>query len=118
MKEMEKAEFGGCFPITHAMWYNDTHSQHRNGKDSTAVFAFVGHVSDMGCKIATIKPDSLMYLLGVSIERATDWDDQVKVKLQHDLTHSAPLDESGDWDEQANWINRGIFLCVMDDNYG
>ena len=40
------------------------------------------------------------------------------MKLPHDLTHGGHLDDSGDWDQQANWINRGIPLWVMDDKYG
>ena len=118
MKEMEKAEFGGCLPITHVMWYYDTHLQPRKGRDSTAMFAFVDPVSHMTCKIASIEAYCLMYLLGVSTDRAAHWDNQVKLKLKHDLMHGERLDECGDWDKQANWINRVIALWVMDVKYG
>ena len=99
---------GGCLTITHVMWYYDTHLQHRKGQASTAVFAFVDHVPDMACKIATIEPDSLMYLLGVSIDRAADWVDQVKLKLKHALTHGGRLDECGDWDQQPTGSHVGF----------
>ena len=102
MKEMEQSEFGGCLPITHVMGYYDTHLQHRKVQDFELVFAFVDHVPDMACKIATIEPDTHMYLLGVSIDRAANWDDQVKMQLKHALTHGVRLEESGDWDHQAN----------------
>ena len=59
-----------------------------------------------------------MYLLGVSIDRAGDWDNRVQRQLNHVLTHSQHLQACGYWDEQANWSNRGIPLWVMDDKYG
>ena len=82
------------------------------------MFAFDDGVPDMACKIATIEPATRMYLPGVSIDRAADWDDQVKMKLKHALTHGGCLEDSADWDQQANWSNRGIPLWVMDDKYG
>ena len=39
-------------------------------------------------------------------------------QLNHVLTQGSKLDESGDWDQQANWTNRGIPLWVRDDKLG
>ena len=102
MKEIEDSEFSGPLPITHVMWYYDTHLQHRKRQDFTPVFAFVDHVPDMACKIAAIEHDTRMYLLGVSTDRAADWDAQVQKQLNHVLAHGGRLDQCGDWDQQAN----------------
>ena len=39
-------------------------------------------------------------------------------QLNHVLTQGPKLDESGDWDQQANRTNRGIPLWVRDDKLG
>ena len=39
-------------------------------------------------------------------------------QLTHVLTQSSKLEESGDWDQQANWTNRRIPLCFRDEEYG
>ena len=44
------------------MWYYDTHLQYRKGQYSTAVFAFVNHVPDMACKMATIEANTFIIL--------------------------------------------------------
>ena len=38
--------------------------------------------------------------------------------MTHVLTQGSKLDASGDWDQQANWSNRGIPLWVRDDKVG
>ena len=116
---MADAEFGGPLPITHVMWYFDTHLHHlKRTPGFTAAFAFIDHRPDLACKIASIEPDSRMYLLGVSTDSGADWVNRVQNQLNHVLTHGSKLDESGDWDQQANWTNRGIPLWVRDENYG
>ena len=72
----------------------------------------------MACKIASVDPGTRMYLLGVSTQRAGDWDNRVQRNMTHVLTHGGHLQESGDWDQQANWTKCGIPLWVMDDKYG
>ena len=59
-----------------------------------------------------------MYLLGVSTNSASDWVNRVQNQLYHVLTQGSKLDETGDWDQQANWTNRGIPLWVHDEYYG
>ena len=59
-----------------------------------------------------------MYLLGVSTDSASNWVNRVQNQLNHVLTQGSKLDESGDWDQQANWTNRGIPLWVRDERYG
>ena len=83
-----------------------------------AAFAFIDHGPDLACKIASIEPDSRMYLLGVSTDSAADWVNKVQNQPNHVLTHSSRLDDCGDWDQQANWTNRGIPLWVRDEKYG
>ena len=34
------------------------------------------------------------------------------------MTQESKLHASGDWDQQANWANRGILLWVRDDKVG
>ena len=34
------------------------------------------------------------------------------------MTQESKLHASGDWDQQANWANRGIPLWVRDDKIG
>ena len=72
---MEDAEFGGPLLIAHVMWYLDTHLHHMKRLPGfTAAFAFIDHRPGLACKMASIKPDSRMYLIGVSTDSATDDD--------------------------------------------
>ena len=110
---MVDTEFGGPLPITQVMWYFDTHLHHlKETKGFRAAFAFIDHQPDLLCKIAAIEPDSRMYLLVVSTDSLSDWVNRVQNQLNHVLTQGSKLDESGDWDQQAGWTNRGIPLCV------
>ena len=59
-----------------------------------------------------------MYLLGVSTDSLSDWVNRVQNQLNHVLTQGSKLDKSGDWDQQANWTNRGIPLWVRDERLG
>ena len=116
---MEDAEFGGPLLITHVMWVFDTHVHHLKVTPGfTAAFAFIDRRPNLACKKASIEPDSRMYLLGVSTDSAADWVNTVQNQLNHVLTHSSKLEESSDWDQQANWTNRGIPLWVRDEKYG
>ena len=116
---MVDTEFGGPFPITHVMWYFDTHLHYlKDDKGFKPSFVFIDHQPDLVCKIAAIEPDSRMYLLGVSTDSLSDWVNRVQNELNHVLTQGSKLDESGDWDQQANWTNRGIPLWVRDDKFG
>ena len=122
MEDIKECEFGSPLPITHVMWYFDTHLQHRKRHDFTPLFAFMDHVPDMECKILSMEPDcytdTRMYLLRASTDRARDWHDQVQKKLNYVLKHSARLQKCGVWDPQANWTNCRSALRVMDDKYG
>ena len=101
------------------MWYFDSHLHHlKHQPGFTAAFAFIHHRPDLACKIASIDPDFRMYLLGVSTDSAPDWVNKVQNQLNHVLTHSSRLDDCGDWDQQANWTNRGMALWVRDEEYG
>ena len=116
---MVDTEFGGPLPITHVMWYFDTHLHYlKETKGFRPSFVFIDHQPDLVCKIAAIEPDSRMYLLGVSTDSLSDWVNRVQNQLNHVLTQGSKLDESGDWDQQANWTNRGIPLWVRDDKLG
>ena len=42
----------------------------------------------------------------------------MQTQLSHVLTQGSKLDASGDWDQQANWSNRGIPLWGGDDKVG
>ena len=42
----------------------------------------------------------------------------MQTQLNHVLTQGSKLDASGDWDQQANWSNRGIPLWARDDKVG
>ena len=42
----------------------------------------------------------------------------MQTQLNHALTQGSKLEESGDWDQQANWANRGIPLWVRDEKLG
>ena len=117
--EMVDTEFGGPLPITHVMWYFNTHLHHlKETKGFRPSFAFIDHQPDLVCKIAAIEPDSRMYLLGVSTDSLSDWVNRVQNWLNHILTQGSKLDESGDWDQKANWTNRGIPLWVQDEKLG
>ena len=116
---MVGTEFGGLLPITHVMWYFDTHLHYlKETKGFRPSFVFIDHQPDLVCRIAAIEPDSRMYLLGVPTDSLSDWVNRVQNQLNHVLTQGSKLDESGDWDQQANWTNRGIPLWVRDDRLG
>ena len=116
---MVDTEFGGPLLIAHVMWYFDTHLHHlKETKGFKAAFAFIDHQPDLVCKIAAIEPDSRMYLLGVSTDSLSDWVNRVQNQLNHVWTQGLKLDESGDWDQQANQTNRGILLWVRDEKLG
>ena len=70
------------------------------------------------CKIAAIEPDLRIHLLGVSADSLSLWVNRVQNQLNHLLTQGSKLDESGDWDQQANWSNRGIPLWVQHEKFG
>ena len=107
------------YPILHVMWYFDTHLHYlKETKGFKPSLVFIDHQPDLVCKIAAIKPDSCMYLLGVSTDSLSDWVNRVQNQLNHVLTQWSKPDESGDWDQQANWTNRGIPLWVCDEKYG
>ena len=116
---MDDDEFGGPLPITTVMWYFDTHLHYlKNNKSFKHSFVFIVHQPDLACKIASIEPDSRTYLLGVSTDILSDWVDRVQSQLNHVLTQGSKLDASGDWDQQANWANRGIPLWVREEKLG
>ena len=116
---MDDTEFGGPLTITMVMWYFDTHLNYlKNDKSFKPSFVFIDHQPDLVCKIASIEPDSRMYLLGVSTDSLSDWVNRVQTQLNHVLTQGSKLDESGDWDQQANQANRGIPLWVRDEKFG
>ena len=105
---MDPVEFGGHLPITTVMWYFDTHLFYlKQDKSFKPAFVFIDH-----------QPDSRMYLLGVTSDNLSDWVNRVQTQLNHVLTQGSKLDASDDWDQQANWSNRGIPLWVRDDKVG
>ena len=116
---MDPVEFGGHLPITTVMWWFDTHLFYlKQDKSFKPAFVFIDHQPDLVCKIASIEPDSCMYLLGVTTDNLSDWVNRVQTQLSHVLTQGSKLDASGDWDQQANWANRGIPLWVRDEKLG
>ena len=116
---MDPVEFGGHLPITTVMWYFDTHLFHlKQDKTFKPAFVFIDHQPDLVCKIASVEPDSRMYLLGVPSGNLSDWVNRVQTQLNHVLTQESKLHASGDWDQQANWANRGIPLWVCDYKVG
>ena len=116
---MDADEFGGPLAITTVMWYFHTHLHYlKNDKSFKPSFVFIDHPPDLVCKIASIEPDSRMYLLGVTTDNLSDWVNRVQTQLNHVLTQGSKLDASGNWDQQANWANRGIPLWVRDDKLG
>ena len=113
---MVDTDFGGPLPITHVMWYSDTHLHYlKETKGFKPSFVFIDHQPDLVCNIAAIEPDSRMYLLGFTTNSLSDWVNRVQNQLSHVLTEGSKLEESGDWDQQANWTNRGIYLWVRDE---
>ena len=116
---MVPVEFGGHLPITTVFWYFDTHLSYlKQDKSFKPAFFFIDHQQDLVCKIASIEPDSCMYLLGVTSDNLSEWVNRVQTQLNHVLTPGLKLDVSGDWDQQAHWSNRGIPLWVCDDKVG
>ena len=116
---MDPVEFGGHLPITTVMWYFDTNLFYlKQDKSFKPVFVFIDHQPDPVSKIASIEPDSRMYLLGVTSNNLSDSVNRVQSQLNHVLTQGSRLDVSGDWDQQASWSNRGIPLWVRDDKVG
>ena len=101
------------------MWYFDTHLHYlKQEKSFMPSFVFIDHQPDLVCKIASIQPDSRMYLLGVTTDNLSDCINRVQTQLNHVLTQGSKLDASGDGDQQANWANRGIPLWVHDEKLG
>ena len=116
---MDDDECGGPLPITTVMWYFDTHLHYlKNDKSFKPSFGFIHHQPDLVCKIASIEPDYCMYLPGVTTDNLSDWVNRVQTQLNHVLTQGSKLDASGDWDQQANWANRGIPLLIRDEKLG
>ena len=54
----------------------------------------------------------------ISTDSLSDWVSRVQNQLNHVLTQRSKLDESPDWDQQANRTNRGIPLYVCDEKLG
>ena len=116
---MHPVEFGGHLPITTVMWYFDPHLFYlKQDKSFKPAFVFNDHQPDLVCKIASIEPDSRMYLLGVTTDNLSDWVNRMQTRLNHVLTQGSKMDASGLWDQQANWANRGIPLWVRDEKLG
>ena len=116
---MDPVEFGGHLRITTVMWYFDTHLFHlKQDKTFKPAFVFIDHHPDLVCKIASVELDSRMYLLGVTSDNLPDWVNRVQTQMNHVLTQESKLHASDDWDQQANWANRGIPLWVCDDKVG
>ena len=101
VEAMDDTEFGGPLPITKFMCYFDTHLHYlKNDKSFKPSFMFIDHQPDLVCKIASIEPDSRMYLLGVSTDSLSDWVNRVQTQLNPVLTQRWKLDKSGDSDQQ------------------
>ena len=116
---MDDDEFDGPLPITTVLWYFDTHLYFlKNDKSFKPSFVFIDHQPDLVCKIASIEPDSRMYLLVVTTDNLSDWVNRVQTHLNHVLTQGSKLHASRAWDQQANWANRGIPLWVRDEKLG
>ena len=81
---MDPVEFGGHLPITTVMWYFDTHLLYlKKDQSFKPAFVFIDHQPDLVCKIASIEPDSRMYLLGVTSDNLSDWVNRVQTQLNH-----------------------------------
>ena len=118
MKEIDDPEFGGPLPITHVMSYYDTHLHHgKQQQGFTASFTFIDHLLDMACKIASMEPDSRMYLLSMHADTAADSDNRVQRQWNHVLTHGGRVADSGVRDQQAYLTNHRIPRWVRDDKY-
>ena len=116
---MDDNEFGSPLPIATVMSYFDTHLHYlKRDRIFKPSFVFIDHKPDLVCKIASIEPVSRMYLLGVSTDNLSDWVNRVQTRLNHVLTQGSKMDESGNWDQQANWANRRIPLWVCDEKLG
>ena len=77
--DFEVAALGGPLPITHVIWYFDTHLHYpKETKGFKPSFLFIIHQPDVVCKIAAIEPDSRTYLLGVPIDSLCDWVNRVQ----------------------------------------
>ena len=84
---MDPVEFGGHLPITTVMWFLDNHPFYlKQDKSFKPAFVFIDHQPDLVCKIASIEPDSGMYLLGVTTDNLSDWVNGVQTQLNHVLT--------------------------------
>ena len=84
---MVDIELSSHLPITHVMWYFDTHLHHlKETKGFKPSFAFIDHQPDLVCKITAIEPDSCMYLRGLSTISLSDWVNRVQNQLNHVLT--------------------------------
>ena len=106
-------------PITTVMWYFDTHLFYlKQDKSFKPAFVLIDHQRDLVCKIASIEPDSRMYLIGVTTNNLSDWVNRVQTQLNHVLTQRSKLDASGDCNQQANWANRRNPLWVCDEKLG
>ena len=115
VEEINAVEFGGPLPTTTVMPYFDTHLHYlKQDKSFKPSFVFIDHQPDLVCKIASIEPDSRMYLLGVTTDNLSDGVNRVQTQLSHLWTQGWKLDASGDWDQQANWASRGIPLWVSE----
>ena len=100
---MDAVELGGPLLMRTVMWYFDTHLHYlKQDKSFKPLFVFIDHQPDLVCKIASIEPDSRMYLLGYTTHNLSDWVNRVQTQLNHVLTQGLELDASGDWDQQAN----------------
>ena len=116
---MDPVEFGGHLPIMTVMWYFGTHLFYlKQDKSFKPAFVFIDHQPDLVCKIASIEPDSRMYLLGVTSNNLSERVNRVQTQLNHVLTQGSKLNASGDWDQQTNGSNRGVPLWVRDDKVG
>ena len=86
VEEMDPVEFGGHLLITTVMWYFDTHHFYlKQDKSFKPAFVFIDHQPDLVCKIASIEPDSRMYLLGVTSDNLSDRVNRVQTQLNHVL---------------------------------
>ena len=100
---MVDTEFGGPLPITHGMWYFHTHLPYlKEIKGFRPSFVIIDHQPKLVCKIAAIEPDSRMCLLGVSTHSLSNWVNGVQNQLNHILIQGSKLNESADWEQQAD----------------
>ena len=108
-----------CRRVTRTLQYFDTHLFYlKQDKSFKPAFVFIDHQPDLVCKIASIEPDSRMYLLGVTSNNLSEWVNRLQTQLNHVLTQGSKLDASDDWYQQTNGSNRGIPLWVRHDKVG